>query len=280
MKRLFAFVVFIMIFLLSTCVRPEPEFEGSWLEELIYHIENGTDTTNTQAIFSYEYQGEPVYYLLSDGGIAENCVYDTGGTKLGAPDGGYYHTGDGTLQNFFDTANGGELIWHYDFPVVNGVSDEYQVYNATLSSRFPDQPFLHVERKTYGETEQFYYQDKLDVIDYDSLMIGDYLVKNFQQIILDTTKLIDPVETVHELILNMIWTNYEYPADWQYYYNLYPESCGIITLSRPGFSADGETAVLKLGWQSGGDAGQGYLLVLKKYDDIWLVRYTFYTWVS
>jgi hypothetical protein len=269
-----------LLILFAACVRPEPEFEGSWLEELIYHLENGTDTTGAQAIFSYEYDGEPVYYLLSLGGVDENTVHDTNGTRLGAPDGGYYQDGDGTLPNFFETATDGELIWHADFPTVKNVSDEYQVYNAALSCRFQHEPFLHVHRKTQGETEQFYYRDELDVIDYDSLMIGDYLIRNFQEIILDTTMMIKPVETVHEAVINAIWNTYEYPANWQYYYNQYPESNGLITLSRPGFSSDGKTAVVKLGWQFSGDGGLGYIFVLKKYDDIWLVRYSFNTWVS
>ncbi|MCD6446870.1 MAG: hypothetical protein J7L40_01755 [Candidatus Marinimicrobia bacterium] len=280
MKRVLVFSSFIVLLLLVSCIRPEAEFEGTWLETLIYHAENGTDSTYTQAIFSYEYEGQPVYYTLTFGGAGYNYVYDTSGTQLGAPDGGWYNTGDETLPDFFDNASNETLIWSYDFPRVAGVSDEYAILNAALSGRFYDKTYLHVERKTHAYTEYFSYQDKLNSIDYDTLMVGDFLLRNSADIILDPDLMIDAVETIHENTLNNIWTTYEYPEDWQYYYSQYPLSCGIISLSRPGFSSDGNTAIMKLGWQFSGDGGQGYMYVLKKYDDIWLIRWTFYTWVS
>jgi len=279
MKRTLPFLL-VMMLLLIACHMPIPEFEGNWLETLIYHAENGTDTTHTQAIFSYEYEGQPVYYTLSWGGAQYNYVYDTCGTRLGAPDGGWYNTGDETLPNFFENASNDTLIWTNGFPNILNANEEYQVLNAALFCRFHDKDYLHVERKTSAYTEHFSYQDKLNSINYDTLMIGDFLLRNSENLILDTDYMIDAVQTIHEDTLSNIWTNYDWPNDWQYYYSQYPLSCGIITLSRPGFSADGQTAVLKLGWQSGGDAGQGYLLVLKKYDGIWMTRWTFYTWIS
>lgn len=60
------------------------------------------------------------------------------------------------------------------------------------------------------------------------------------------------------------------PGDgWMRFYQKYPKSPGIITLSRPGFSADGSTAVILLGHQWEGLAGYGQLYIYRKINNKW-----------
>jgi hypothetical protein len=58
---------------------------------------------------------------------------------------------------------------------------------------------------------------------------------------------------------------------WQEFYNEYPQTPGLITLSRVGFSSDGATAIVYYGIQSGGLNGQGRFVVLKLLGDGWQV---------
>jgi len=57
---------------------------------------------------------------------------------------------------------------------------------------------------------------------------------------------------------------------WTEFYKLYPNSRGIITLSRPGFSKDSTLAVIYMGEQSNFKAGYGRIYVLKKHDGKWV----------
>lgn len=282
MKHLYLIISSLVIILLFGCFNPPVEENGYWLDNLIENAESGTDTSYTQAIWSYDYNGQIVYYTLSLPGWDYNNVYDSSGTHLGSPDGGWQNSGDGTLEDFFEISTNETLIWTYDSPIVEGADEEYQIFNTALRSRFPENNYLHVLRTTFGYTEFFAYRNKLDDsgINYDTLMISDFLINNITPTILDETYLINSVHTVSRIELNEIWTNYDYPYDWQEYYRRYPESNGIIDFSRPGFSADGDMAVMTFGWQFSGDGGQGYLIVLEKIDGKWMVRWRFNTWVS
>jgi hypothetical protein len=57
---------------------------------------------------------------------------------------------------------------------------------------------------------------------------------------------------------------------WAEFYKLYPNSPGIITLSRPGFSKDGSLAIILMVNQSTLLAGYGRIYVLKKQDGEWV----------
>lgn len=56
---------------------------------------------------------------------------------------------------------------------------------------------------------------------------------------------------------------------WTAFYRTYPNSPGIITLSRPGFSRDGRLAVIYMGNQSHWLAGHGRIFVLQRTDGKW-----------
>ncbi len=261
---------------------PTFESNGSWLEALIYNAENAPGVPYTQAVWSYEYQGDLVYYTLALPGHDDNYVYDSSGTCLGAPDGGWNNLGDGSLQDFFESAQNPTLIWVRNVPVIPGANEEYQIMNAALECIFPRRDYLHLIDSTSAYTEHFSYKYKLDDggIEYDSLMLEDYLSKNRQPLTLDETYLSDAVHIVPKAELDSLWEQYEYPLDWQEYYRRYPLSNGYIEISRPGIAPDDSMAVVNLGWQFSGDGGQGYMLVFIRIDGKWIARWRFGTWVS
>ncbi len=69
---------------------------------------------------------------------------------------------------------------------------------------------------------------------------------------------------------------------WDLFHTKFPKSPGIITLSRPGFSADGKTAVIYMGDQKDYLAGKGQIYVFRKKDGQWVKSKEIIgpTWIS
>jgi len=67
---------------------------------------------------------------------------------------------------------------------------------------------------------------------------------------------------------------------WQRFYEKYPDSRGIIALSRPGLNTAMDIALVYVGSQSGWLSGYGRLVVLKKIDDQWVVQKLEELWIS
>jgi len=59
------------------------------------------------------------------------------------------------------------------------------------------------------------------------------------------------------------------PVGWGHFYDAYPKSCGIGSLSRVGFSQDGEVAVIAQSSRRGGLLGQGSIQIYVLLDGTW-----------
>ncbi|HSV43940.1 MAG TPA: hypothetical protein VLJ10_05230 [Candidatus Bathyarchaeia archaeon] len=99
--------------------------------------------------------------------------------------------------------------------------------------------------------------------------VQDFCAKNSQASTIDA---IGPL-TVKHIVMTKTQMD-ELFADqgdgWDKFYQLYPESPGIITLSRPGFSADETLAVIYIGNQSHWLAGHGGIRIYRKKDGKWV----------
>jgi hypothetical protein len=69
-------------------------------------------------------------------------------------------------------------------------------------------------------------------------------------------------------------------SGWDIFYNRYPQAPGITTLSRVGFNAAFDQALVYIGTQSNWLAGAGYYVLLKKGDAGWGIDQQVMTWVS
>lgn len=69
-------------------------------------------------------------------------------------------------------------------------------------------------------------------------------------------------------------------ADWPQYYKQYPGAQGFLTLSRAGFSPDGEQAMFYVTNHCGGLCATGSFVVVKKRDAKWVVVKEVIFWVS
>ena len=60
-------------------------------------------------------------------------------------------------------------------------------------------------------------------------------------------------------------------SGWDIFYNHYPQAPGITTLSRVGFDAALDQALVYIGTQSNWLAGSGYYILLKKVNGAWSI---------
>jgi hypothetical protein len=69
-------------------------------------------------------------------------------------------------------------------------------------------------------------------------------------------------------------------ADWPQYYKQYPGAQGFLTLSRVGFSLDGEQSLFYVTNHCGGKCATGSFVVAQKRDTKWIVVREVIFWVS
>ncbi len=69
-------------------------------------------------------------------------------------------------------------------------------------------------------------------------------------------------------------------SGWEIFYGRYPNRPGITTLSRVGFNAAFDQALVYLGTQSDWLAGTGYYVLLKKTNEAWTIDQKVMTWIS
>ncbi len=67
---------------------------------------------------------------------------------------------------------------------------------------------------------------------------------------------------------------------WDIFYQRYPDAPGIMTLSRVGFNASLDEALVYIGNQSHWLAGAGYYVLLRKANGAWTVDQQVMTWIS
>jgi len=73
---------------------------------------------------------------------------------------------------------------------------------------------------------------------------------------------------------------YEGNGSWLVFYERYPKSQGLLTLSRVGFNPEMNQALVYAGNQSGPKTGAGYYVLLTKEGDTWIVKGKYGAWVS
>jgi hypothetical protein len=63
------------------------------------------------------------------------------------------------------------------------------------------------------------------------------------------------------------------PSGWDRFYERFPESSGLITISQVGIDSKGTTAIVYLGRQTHYRSGRGYVRVMKRQDKKWILSY-------
>jgi len=173
-------------------------------------------------------------------------------------------------------------------PTVGSVTaEEYFVYDAVLGSGFARDGVqllvikdhtgidLATRQPVEGELERV--QEHLgSSIELET--VNDFGVKNRRAHALERHLCLDiPYVLLSEIELNEVLDTDE---GWDLFYVTYPNSRGIITLSRVGFNGHVDQALVYVGNQAHYRAGIGYYLLLSKEAGVWVVGDRVLAWIS
>ncbi len=81
------------------------------IEKKINEIANGQVWDPPAKVYSYEYNGQTVYYFTARCCDIMSILYDENCTLICSPDGGIAGNGDGKCSDFFSTKTNEQLIW-------------------------------------------------------------------------------------------------------------------------------------------------------------------------
>ena len=82
-----------------------------WLNKKIQQFESGPLEASPGRIYSYEYTGNLVYYILSPCCDQFNFLYNDQGLIICAPDGGFTGAGDGKCVDFRTERKNEKIVW-------------------------------------------------------------------------------------------------------------------------------------------------------------------------
>jgi hypothetical protein len=105
------FLVFIIIIFLAGCSQATPSSNPAWVDKLIKQFGSDPVGNPPQSIWSYDYNGQVVYFVPAQCCDQYSMLYDASGSVICAPDGGFTGKGDGKCPDFFTERSNEQLIW-------------------------------------------------------------------------------------------------------------------------------------------------------------------------
>jgi hypothetical protein len=164
-------------------------------------------------------------------------------------------------------------------------AEEYAVYSALLSTHVTNQIKLVVvydhtsseslSQDDLSKTLKYVSQNMPEV---EQAVIDDYQAKNRR-----THQLSNRFElSVDYVLISEEEFNdiFEKGTGWEDFYVRYPNSTGIIHLSRVGFNHEMNQALIYAGHQAYWLAGRGYYVLLTKEDGTWVINSSVVVWIS
>lgn len=160
---------------------------------------------------------------------------------------------------------------------------EYEIINSIFEKYYPNYSLIVINQQTVvtGDVsiecikERFSYE----AIQYDSLSLSDYAVKNDTCYFLSDSLVKPGVQLISYNEILCLFNNFG-DNGWAKYYQKYPKYHGFFSFSRPGINPQGNRAVIEYDTVHGPDAGTWYLLLLEKIDDKWIITHRFITAVA
>jgi hypothetical protein len=172
-------------------------------------------------------------------------------------------------------------------PVPNASEAEYAVYKALIESVFTgnklEQIVIHdhtsagMDLVGNDAKELEYVQKALPEV--DTSLKDSFAAQNAQPVPLeDRFNLALPVTLLNQTDFNRFFG--KSGKGWDEFYLQYPNSQGVLTLSKVGFNAQGNKALVYAGNQSYSLAGAGYAYVLGFENGAWKVLNQVMLWIS
>ena len=111
MKHL-TLLIFGIVFILNSCNKLDlPKDTPKCIVDKIEDIADGDGWNPVAKIYSYNYNGQKVYFFPSHCCDVPSRVYDGNCNLICSPDGGLTGSGDGLCNDFFSTRTDEILIW-------------------------------------------------------------------------------------------------------------------------------------------------------------------------
>jgi hypothetical protein len=163
---------------------------------------------------------------------------------------------------------------------------EYKIFNILLTRKFlhGNVQLIVVRDSTrvdhVGDLKNELEQSRRKLTGLTQEVIDDFISKNQRrsnlkpQLDLDLRSIL-----ISDQELDEIFDNQDRDG-WQLFYNRYPNSAGIITLSRVGLNRDKNLALVYLGNQYDRLAGEGFFILLSNNNGAWMVEKILSVWVS
>jgi len=167
--------------------------------------------------------------------------------------------------------------------------NEYQIYSLILKEKFTFTNYLVVKQKTSKSNSisvaiaNNYYQPlktefpNLDTTIFTALVENNVLAYNLDNKFNISTKTATLISNEESLYL---FNSKDVNQSWSNFYRKYPNSKGMIEMSRVGFSSDKSQAIVAVGYYYGSLGADGLLIYLTKEQNSWRIIKTINSWVS
>ena len=165
---------------------------------------------------------------------------------------------------------------------------EYEVYSALIEGKFSMEALQQVVIKdqtdifsTLGESQDT--QDRLrkELPGLKKETLEDFVTRSAENIPLkaESFDLSKPVKLLSESEVNSFFNSTD-TNGWDSFYTQYPDSQGLLTLSRVGFDKNQEQALVYYGNMSHWLAGAGFYVLLVKTNGEWQIKKETMAWIS
>ncbi len=168
-------------------------------------------------------------------------------------------------------------------PINDTEAEAYAVYSALIGERFDEFVIVIKDHTAYDRAAREDLSGRLQWVKEtmpaaQQETLNDFLANNEQSYPLkDFFDIRGTVILISEEKLRKIFQG---EFDWLEFYVYYPFSQGIMTLSRVGFNAEMDQALVYTGNQSGSLSGAGYYVLLTKEEGNWTIQDDTIVWVS
>lgn len=162
---------------------------------------------------------------------------------------------------------------------------EYAVYSALIEAMYTTDKLSMIVVEdhtglgvTSNDPQQFDYLRK-SLPEVDQTLLDDFRSRNAQsEPLADQFTLKTQVVLIGQDEVTRLFG--QGGGAWDEFYQKYPNSQGLMTLSKAGFNAAGDKALVYIGNQSHFLAGTGYAVVLAKKNGAWTILNQVMLWIS
>lgn len=162
-------------------------------------------------------------------------------------------------------------------PTPDLTAESYAVYNVVIQTFFPEKPEqLVIDALTAAD---FSGTPEGRGLHLDDALIAEYQARNAQPVRLEADRF-SVGATVTLLEADEKVALFQTGQGWDQFYERFPGSQGVMTLSAVAFNAEMTQALVYMGNQSYWLAGAGYYIVLAKENGTWVVKEQQMAWIS